>query len=259
MSKSDVKHVCRRELRKSVRSVLEKYSRHLAALGYSDRTCRVYAGAVEYFGRWLGRRQVSWSQVEQFLDQGLPTCQCPGIIRDRRPNRAALRRFLEMLRLQRPPVTFPPGYPGKLLRRYQEHLARVRGLAAVSIRIHLKYTQEMLSGLGIRRESQFHGWTPELVEDYVSREGRRTRSRGRAVTGCTRSFLRFLQQEGVIQRDLAAAVPTFARWRLASLPAPLSRREVDRLLNAADLETPLGRRDHAIALCMSELGLRHRT
>ena len=73
---------------------------------------------------------------------------------------------------------------------------------------------------------------------------------------CARSFLRFLLQEGLIQRNLAAAVPTVARWRLASLPMTLRQDEVNRLLRAADLETPFGRRDYAIVLCLSELGLR---
>ena len=66
----------------------------------------------------------------------------------------------------------------------------------------------------------------------------------------------FLLQEGLIQRNLAAAVPTVARWRLASLPTTLRQDEVNRLLRAADLETPFGRRDYAIVLCISELGLR---
>jgi site-specific recombinase XerD len=55
---------------------------------------------------------------------------------------------------------------------------------------------------------------------------------------------------------LAGAVPAVARWRLASLPTTLRQDEVDRLVRAADLKTPLGRRDHAMILCMSELGLR---
>src|SRR5205823_2479709 len=49
---------------------------------------------------------------------------------------------------------------------------------------------------------------------------------------------------------------TVARWRLASLPATLRQEEINRLLRAADLQTPLGRRDHAMVLCMTELGLR---
>jgi len=60
----------------------------------------------------------------------------------------------------------------------------------------------------------------------------------------------------VIQRDLVAAVPTVARWRLASLPTTLRQEELNRLIGAADLQTPIGRRDCAMVLCMSELGLR---
>ncbi|MCH8148773.1 MAG: tyrosine-type recombinase/integrase [Planctomycetes bacterium] len=250
------KDVCRRICAKSIRSILEPYSRYLSSRGYSSRTCHVYACAVEHFGRWLGRRHVNWFRVENFLDQHLPTCRCPRMIRDRRPNRAALRRLLEMLGQDWTQTTFPQGYAGDLLRRYQEHLATVRGLAAVTIQVHLKFTAGMLSRLGVRRESQFTRWTPELIARYVSQEGRHTRSRGRNATWCARSLLRFLLQEGLIQRDLAAAVPSFARWRLASLPRALGKMEINRLIRAANLGTSIGRRDHAIVLCMSELGLR---
>ncbi len=250
------KHVCRHIRAKTVRLDLEPYSRYLISRGYSARTRQVYVRAVEYFGRWLGRRRISWSQVEQFLDRGLPTCQCLGIIRDRPHNRAALHRLLEMLGQDRKEAAFPQGWQGNLLRCYQEHLIKVRGLAPATISQHLMYTRLMLNRLMIRRASQFMGWTPELIEQYVSREGRSAPSKGRNVGGCARSFLRFLLQDGLIRRDLAAAVPAVARWRLASLPTTLSQAEVNRLLKVADLQTPLGRRDYAMILCMSELGLR---
>jgi len=104
-------------------------------------------------------------------------------------------------------------------------------------------------------------WTPELIEQYVSGTGRfaspaSRRLKGKHVGWCARSFLRFLQQEGFIRRDLAAAVPTVARWRLGALPTTLCRKEIDRLVKAADRHTPLGRRDYAIILCLCELGLR---
>jgi site-specific recombinase XerD len=58
------------------------------------------------------------------------------------------------------------------------------------------------------------------------------------------------------ERDLATAVPTFARWRLAPLPTVLRQEEIARLVEAADRHTPQGRRDYAVVLCMCELGLR---
>lgn len=114
----------------------------------------------------------------------------------------------------------------------------------------------MLNLLRIRRASQFMTWTPELIEQYVSGVGRFASSKNRHAGWCARSFLRFLLQEGLIRRDLTAAVPTVARWRLASLPTTLRKEEIKKLVNAADRRTPLGRRDYAIVTCLSELGLR---
>jgi site-specific recombinase XerD len=100
-------------------------------------------------------------------------------------------------------------------------------------------------------------WTPERIESYVSSEVRRYQpSTGHNIGCAIRSFLRFLMQEGLIRRDLSAAVPTFAHWRLASLPETLWEDQVAQLINLLDVQTPIGLRDRAILLCMSELGLR---
>lgn len=250
------KHACRDVCAKSVRSILEQYSEYLTSQGFSTRRYRRYVRAVEHFGRWIGRRHISKSVVQEFLDQGLPNCQCPGVSRNLRLNRAALNHLLAMLGLDQEQPAYLRGGLRKLLGRYEEHLGKVRGLAPDTVQRHLKYTHDMLTRFGTRRESQFKQWTPELLEEYVLREGRSAPSRGRNIGWCARSFLRFLLQEGLIERDLTAAVPTVARWRLASLPKTLSEKEINRLLGAADLQTPLGRRNYAIALCMSELGLR---
>jgi len=95
----------------------------------------------------------------------------------------------------------------------KKHLVKARGLAPATICQHMRYTLAMLNRLGIRRASQFMGWTPELIEQYVAGVGRFASPRIRHVGWCTRSFLRFLLQEGLIRRDLATAVPPVARWR----------------------------------------------
>lgn len=250
------KHVCLRICAKSVRLILERYSQYLISRAYAPRLRRSYVRVVEHFGRWLGRRHISKSHVQQFLDQVLPNCQCPGVSRYLSRNRAALHHLLGMLGLDDKQATLLQGGMGNVLRRYQAHLGKARGLSPGTIWRHLTYSRAMLDHFGIRRESQFMGWTPEMIERYVADAGRGAPSRGRNVGWCARSFLRFLLQDGLIQRNLAAAVPTVARWRLASLPTTLRPEEVNRLIRAADLQTPLGRRDYAIILCISELGLR---
>ena len=95
------------------------------------------------------------------------------------------------------------------------------------------------------------------VNDYMLRESKRLSVYStQAVALALRSLLRFLHLEGLIDRDLAVAVPTVANWRLASLVKALDGATVARLLGSCDRHSPIGRRDYAIVLLLSRLGLR---
>jgi site-specific recombinase XerD len=172
-------------------------------------------------------------------------------------SRAAINRLLEMSGIVRATLELPRGFVGDLLRRYEERLITVQGLAATTVHNRLVYMQTMLTDLRVRRAGQLLVWTPERIERYLCRKARRCPpATAHAITCATRSFLRFLLQEGLIHRDLSAAVPTCIHWRLASLPETLREEELARLINTADTRTALGLRDRAMLLCMSELGLR---
>jgi site-specific recombinase XerD len=71
-----------------------------------------------------------------------------------------------------------------------------------------------------------------------------------------RAFLRYLSFTGESRDDLALAVPAIASWRLARLPSCLSEEELIRLIAACDGTTPGRRRDRAIVLLLTRLGLR---
>ena len=76
------------------------------------------------------------------------------------------------------------------------------------------------------------------------------------VVTAVRMFLRFLHACGYCPTDLAPAMPTIARWRLATLPKYLPADQVEQLICSCDRATPLGLRDHAILLLLARLGLR---
>jgi site-specific recombinase XerD len=231
--------------------ILERYLEHLITCGYSRRMWWPYLRVGEHFGRWLGRPQIRPHTVEKFLKQHLPVCRCSEpFVRIFKINRAGLGILLKMLEAS-PPKPLLPGYAGRLLQQYARHLTAVRGLMASSVTQHLAYTKVMLKQQRIHRASQLRRWTPLHIDHYLNRE-----RLGRNRLGCLRSFLRFLLQQELIDRDLAGAVPTFVRWRLAALPPTLTREEVDRLLDTANGRTPMGLRNRAILLCLSELGLR---
>lgn len=240
--------------------VLRRYLDHLVRHGYGTESVSDSLRVVDHLGRWLGRRPLNASVIQRFVRRHLPVCHCPPPApRDFRRNYMALHRLLKMIR---PAVEvrrsgFPDGFRGRLLRRYQERLVSVRGLAAGTVRNRLRSALTMLTRLRVRQATQLAAWTPKRIEDFVACEVRRHEpGTANAITSATRSFLRFLLQEGLIRRDLSTAVPKFACWKLASLPETLREDELDRLLNMPDAETPIGMRDRAMLLCMSELGLR---
>ncbi len=71
-----------------------------------------------------------------------------------------------------------------------------------------------------------------------------------------RMFLRFLDVAGLCQPGLDAAIPTIARWRLATLPRYLSTDDVELVLAACNGTRAIDVRDKAILLLLARLGLR---
>jgi site-specific recombinase XerD len=237
--------------------ILERYVNHLVARGHRASPLHQYVFAVEHFGRWLKRRRIDHAAVDKFIKRHLPRCRCSKpAVRNIACVRAALNRLLEMFGVTRPT---PAGtkLANRLLQAYESHLVDVHGLADPTVRYRLRYARDLLARFQIRCSRQLQGWTVAQIVDYVSIEGRRCKpSSGQVVASSTRSFLRFLLLQGLIRHDLAAAVPSFANWRLSSLPATVTQTELEQMVDAVDVSTPVGKRDRAILLCMTELGLR---
>jgi len=78
----------------------------------------------------------------------------------------------------------------------------------------------------------------------------------RVLTGALRDFLRFLHLTGRGEERWVGAVPKPAPWPRSSLPQTLSREQVRALLTSFERTTRTGRRDYAMALCLTQLGLR---
>jgi integrase/recombinase XerD len=93
-----------------------------------------------------------------------------------------------------------------------------------------------------------------VVAQCASR--RRGLAAAKTLTSGLRSLLVFLHVAGWVPVSLVGAVPSVAGWRLSALPRALEAEQVRRLLDSCDRATAIGRRDFAILLLLSRLGLR---
>ncbi len=82
----------------------------------------------------------------------------------------------------------------------------------------------------------------------------------KATVHCTlcalRGLLRFLHSERILETDWSYLVPRDSYRKEAKLPTTYTKDEVERMLNAVDRGSPKGKRDYAMMLLASRLGLR---
>ena len=110
---------------------------------------------------------------------------------------------------------------------------------------------ERSDGLGLDRLSAAE------VSSFLAREcPKRSVSGARDLVCALRSLLRYLHLAGLIDAPLVWAVPAVADLRDRSLPRGLEPAVVKKLLASCDRRRLVGRRDYAILLLLSRLGLR---
>jgi site-specific recombinase XerD len=144
-----------------------------------------------------------------------------------------------------------------LIERYRRYLVQERGLVAESVRVYIEVARAFLSSLSGDARPDLETLTTAEVTRFVLAECERCKvGSAKAMTTRLRSLLRFLYVEGVTAHALGDAVPSVASWRLGSLPRALPGPDVARLLKSCDRRTTVGRRDFAVLMALSRLGLR---
>jgi site-specific recombinase XerD len=143
---------------------------------------------------------------------------------------------------------FPPFFS-----EFTEWMRTQRGTRAVTLNHYRQPITALVECVG----SDPKDWSiRELRQFVLNYAGEHSIGQAKSVVTAVRMFLRFLHACGYCPTDLAPAIPTIARWRLATLPKYLPGDQVEQLLCSCDRTTSLGLRDHAILLLLARLGLR---
>lgn len=229
--------------------------------GYAEITARRHIRAAEHFMYWadgegLPISDLSEKTLENF-HKHLNQCRCPGYGNSHQVDLVnGARLFLKYLR-DAAVITSPsiePSFQGPgLLSEFCHWMRQQRGTSSSTLCKYGVFIRRLLSRLGedpgifdagslrqfVLGESQNGGWEA-----------------AKTCTTSLRMFLRFLIAEGKCATGLDAAIPALAHWRLSSLPRYLQPEEVERIISACDLGSPVGRRDYAILLLLARLALR---
>lgn len=231
--------------------------------GYTRTTIRRSVRAATHLGLFLARRRQSVPDLDaatlRAFGRHLQHCRCRRSSRRRTGFHARFgaQRFHAYLITRgvcpgagagTAPSPVPP-LVAAFTAWYQTH----RGVSALTLRHYARGARAMLDTLG----PDVRTWTPQAVRQFLATVlGAGRPPSTQALITATRAFVRYLAFRGDVRPDLALAIPAIARWRLASLPRPLSADELARVLQACEGDQPARIRDRAIVLLLARLGLR---
>lgn len=240
--------------------------RYLTERGYARTTLGAYLGYAAHFFRWarqsgLDVHRVDETLVAQFLDDHLPHCTCGWPTRgDRREARAALGHLLVVLRTLGvvAPRLASATPVDEELRRFDEYMERVRGLAPRTRGAALRIVRDLLWQRFHDRPVVFSALKPEQVRCCFARMTERCHApvSAGAVVSALNGYFRFRAACGDAVHALIGVLSYPANWQQAALPKTLTDEEVERLLGSLDSPSPSMRRSAAIVRCAAELGLR---
>ncbi len=238
------------------------YGSWLAARGYSRWTVSHRLWQLDLLSRWLEREgllsgQLLLERVEAFVAaRRAAGCSAWLSVRSTALPFEYLRELGVVSAVTASGFTDDP--VGWLLADYGRYLFDERALTEHTVLVrYVPVARLFLDGVMGAGGLELERLTASEVSSFLAREcPRRSVAGARELVVALRSLLRYLHIAGLIGMPLQWAVPGVADLRDRSLPRGLEPAVVKRLLVSCDRRRTVGRRDYAILLLLSRLGLR---
>lgn len=239
---------------------VDAFARCLEEHQYVRQDARHKIRVVADLSLWLQRRRLGVESLDGQAVARFLRRRCRYDF-TRRGDAAAVRLLLDRLRdlgaVPQRSCNEATGPSHPIERDFELYLTRERRLSRATLLNTLPFVRRFLAerfGMGPVSVQEIRS---SDIHSFVLRHAHAwSPGRAKLMVGALRSFFRFLHLRGDIARDLAAAVPTVAGWRLSTLPRSIDPEQVRQLLRSCDRRTPTGRRDYAVVLLLARLGLR---
>lgn len=240
-------------------AVLAGFLGYLDRVGYRRNTIHLYVRAAELLLRWLRRSKRLLSSIDEQTVRWF-TRHCRSARGSQNTMHAALRQLLSHLRaagVATARAATATRAVERLVGDYDSHLDSVCGLADATRLYRRRYARDFVQFVFGSGRMDWRRVRIEHARDFIAQYGTHNRTAAAQVAAVSlRSFLRWLQFQGRVNSRLVASVPHFRQWRCESLPTVMSDVQLNLFLATFDRSHATGRRDFAMALCLSDLGMR---
>ena len=162
---------------------------------------------------------------------------------------AVLRRYLKHKEILTTPFFVD------IRSRFQSSCEK-KGYSQVTTEHYVKQSSYLMDYLAAQGMDDFTAVTLDTVNAYIRTLAGFSYKTVEQHICSLRAFFRFLNQEGIMQDDLAAKMPMVKARKQTAIPSVWTQEELKQLVRAIDRGSPKGKRDYAIILIACRLGLR---
>jgi integrase/recombinase XerD len=247
----------------------DAFKQMLIEQGYARGTISAHLGQLSRVSRWLevhslpARALADPGEVDRFFAER----RAKGYrLRITARSLVPLLDFLRDRQVIGAPVV-PAATPAEaLLAEYRVYLEQERAATAGTVVNFTKYAGIFLrafSGLGTdsARQADLAAalgrlTAAEVVTFVIGWASCRSPAYGQAMVYALRNLLRYLHARGLLSHSLVEAVPTVPGWKPARPVRAVTGQQMAALLACCDRDSAIGRRDYAIVLLLTRLGLR---
>lgn len=232
-------------------SYLANFRVELRSQGYSAQTIKLYMSRLRGLDRLASAEDVDLRILVDRHIHGQPlVTRLAGAVMH-------VEGFYALVQfLARKKLLAPHGLQAQiehLLSRFAKHLDENRGLRPASITQYKAVADRFLRHC-FKDDLRTQRLSARDVLGFLSAVGNHVRYINTAI----KTFLRFLFQAGLISKPLAEGLPAVRRNRKQRLPRALTPGQLEGVLEAFPIATPIERRDRAIVMLLARLGLRMR-
>lgn len=256
-------HVIKRMQNCYFSDLFDNYVSHLHKQGYKSETIKAYCLAIEHFGIWLKYNKINKNLIDKKIIinfiQHLQKCKCSyPKTKSVKTINAAINQLLKIIPTNSlPSIDKPSCTADKIVSSYGEYLIEICGISENTKIYRIRYALAFLRKACITNLSQMSEVKPQQIIEFVKIFSSNYKTGSMAVvSNSLRSFLKYVIFCGYNVKNLIAAVPNVANWRLSSIPKHLNDSEIKKFISTFNRNNSSGKRDYAMARCLTDLGLR---
>lgn len=133
---------------------------------------------------------------------------------------------------------------------------RCYGISEKTLRSNELYLSRFSEYLAKQKLSDISELNTDHILGFVNTLAGTTTATAYCTTCSLRVLFRYLYEEKILEKDFSYVVPRIKIDKTSRIPSAYSKEEVKKLLDSVDRGNPKGKRDYAILLLASRLGMR---